>query len=181
VRERSALYHLASTAMGVYEAQHVHKISHRKEPFGSWEWTTQPLVKDHAALVAPPSKSIARPSRSWRRRRMPWSHTHLRHAVTERVPLPSRRDTEGRKREEMYDNTLINGVDLYYIMREFWNGTMDECAKANGVCVDAGNEIRWQPGDFYDVIHNTLRVPIGWESTCTRSSAACHRQPQVAN
>jgi len=62
---------------------------------------------------------------------------------------------EGRKREEMYDNTLINGVDLYYIMHAFWAVTMEECAKANGVCVDAGNDIRWQPGDFYDIIHNT--------------------------
>jgi hypothetical protein len=32
---------------------------------------------------------------------------------------------------------------------------MEECAKAGGICIDAGNEIAWQPGDFYDNVHNT--------------------------
>lgn len=156
IRERSALYRLISTAMGVYEAQHVHKISHRKEPFGSWKWTTQPLAKDHRALVAARldvyRKAVA----------MLAERTHALGAtpifVTQSLSVYRFRPDgtlEGRAREEMYDNTLINGVDLYYIIHEFWSATMEECAKANGVCIDAADDIRWEPGDFYDVIHNT--------------------------
>ncbi|HET6463035.1 MAG TPA: SGNH/GDSL hydrolase family protein [Candidatus Krumholzibacteria bacterium] len=156
VKERSALYHLASTAMGVYEARHVHKISHRKEPFGSWEWTDQPLVKDHAALVAGRLETYRKAIALLAQKTHALGATPI--FVTQSLSAYRFRPdgtVEGRKREEMYDNTLINGVDLYYIVHEFWTVTMEECAKANGVCVDAGDDIRWQPGDFYDIIHNT--------------------------
>jgi len=156
VRERSALYHLVNTAMGVYEAQHVHKISHRKEPFGSWDWTTQPLVKNHQALAATRLDIYRKAIALLAEKTRALGATPI--FVTQAMSVYRFRPdgtVEGRARQEMYDTTLINGVDLYYIIREFWNVTMEECAKADGVCVDAGDDIRWAPGDFYDVIHNT--------------------------
>jgi hypothetical protein len=156
VHERSALYHLASTAMGVYEARQVHKISHRKEPFGTWEWTDKPLVQDHAALVAARLEIYGKAIAMLAAKTRALGATPI--FVTQSLSVYRFREdgtVEGRARSEMYDNKPINGVDLYYIMREFWAVTMEECAKANGVCLDAGNDIRWQPGDFYDVIHNT--------------------------
>ena len=156
VKERSALYHLASLGMGVYEARHVHKISHRKEPFGSWQWTAQPLVKDHEALCGARAETYRKAIALLAEKTHALGATPI--FVTQSLSVYRFREdgtVEGRERGEMYDNTLINGVDLYYIMKTFWQVTMEECAKANGVCIDAGNEIRWQPGDFYDVIHNT--------------------------
>jgi hypothetical protein len=156
VKERSAMYHIAGTALGVYEARHVHKISHRKEPFGSWDWTSQPLVQDHAALVAQRLDIYRKAVALLAQKARAIGATPI--FVTQSLSVYRFRadgTVEGRARGELYDNTLINGVDLYYIIREFWQATMDECAKSGGVCIDAGNEMRWQPGDFYDVIHNT--------------------------
>lgn len=156
VKECSAIYRLANTAYGVYEARHVHKISHRKEPFGSWEWTTQPLVSDHHALVAERLAIYQKAVAMLAAKTRAIGATPI--FVTQSLSAYRFREdgqVEGRARTEMYESTLINGVDLYDIMREFWAVTMEECTKAGGVCVDAGNEMRWQPGDFYDVIHNT--------------------------
>lgn len=156
IKERSAMYHLLSTAMGVYEAHHVHKISHRKEPFGSWQWTTQPLVKDHEQLIAKRLDIYRKAIALLAEKTKAIGATPI--FVTQSLSVYRFRpdgSVEGRQRQEMYDNTMINGVDLYYIIKDFWNVTMEECAKANGVCVDAGDDMRWQPGDFYDVIHNT--------------------------
>lgn len=156
VRERSAVFHLVSTASAVYDARVVHKISHRKVPFGAWEWTTQPLVRDHHALVS------ERVERYRKAVAMLAAKTHALGAepvfVTQSLALYRVRPDgriEGRKEPELYDTSMINGVDFYYIMREFWTATMDECAKAGGVCIDAGNEVPWQEGDFYDNVHNT--------------------------
>ncbi len=156
VRERSVIYRFVSTAEAVYEARQVHKISHRKEPFGAWEWTTKPLVRNHHALVE------VQVERYRKAVRLLASKTRELGAepifVTQSLSLYRFRPDgriEGRKQPELYAKSMINGVDYYYIMREFWAATMDECAKAGGVCIDAGSDVRWQEGDFYDNVHNT--------------------------
>lgn len=156
IRECSALYRLVSLGMGVYQAQHVHKITHRKEPFGSWQWTTQPLVQDHRQLVQERLDIYGKAVAMLAQRTRAIGATPI--FVTQCLSVYRFRDdgqVEGRAHTEMYDTTKINGLDLYYIMREFWAVTMQECAKEGGICLDAGDDIRWQPGDFYDVIHNT--------------------------
>ena len=156
LRERSAVYQVAHTALAVYQAQHVHKLSHRKEPFGSWEWTTKPLVRNYQPLVA------TRLERYRKAVAMLAEKTHAIGAVpifvTQSLSLYRVREDgkiEGRKRPDDYDKKKINGVDYYRIMQFFWKATMEECAKSGGICIDAANEVEWQPGDFYDVIHNT--------------------------
>ena len=156
IRERSAIFHLGNTAYGVYQARHVHKISHRKEPFGSWRWTTQPAASDHGEFTAARLERYRKAIALLAVKTKAIGATPI--FVTQSLSVYRFREdgtVEGRAREEMYDQTMINGVDFYYICREFWAVTMDECAKAGGVCINAGNEIRWQPGDFYDSIHNT--------------------------
>jgi hypothetical protein len=156
IRERSALFHLAQTAVGTYRARNVHKISHRREPFGSWQWTTQPLVRDHHRLAA---RSLERYGKAVallaRETRAIGAEPIF---VTQSLSIYRFREdgtVEGRVMNDVYDKTMINGVDYYHVMREFWAVTMEECAKVGGICLDAGNEIRWEPGDFYDSIHNT--------------------------
>ena len=155
-KDRSAIYNALRMLRGMYEAGHVHRLTHRRVDFASWTWTQQPLVADHEALVA------------WRLERyrkaieMLVEKVHAIGAIPifvgQSLSLYRRRpdgQIEGRTAQETYGDQQINGMDFYEIMRLFWQTTMEECAKANGVCIDAGNEIVFQPGDFYDAIHNT--------------------------
>ena len=156
VRERSAIYRLASTAEAVYEARHVHKISHRREPFGAWEWTTTPLVRNHHALVEEQLERYRKAVRllAVRTRALGAEPIFVTQSLSLYRVRPDGR-VEGRKQPELYEKSMINGVDYYYIMREFWAVMMDECENSGGVCIDAGNEVPWQEGDFYDSVHNT--------------------------
>jgi len=156
IRERSALYRVAFTLRGMYLARMVHKISHRKEPFGSWEWTTKPAVADHHALVARRVERYRKAVDRLAEQTRAIGATPI--FVTQALSVYRFRDdgqVEGRARTEPFDDVQVNGLDLYYIMREFWAATIEECEKENGICLDAGNDIRWQDGDFYDAIHNT--------------------------
>jgi|SRR5688572_18089624 len=156
IRERSAMYRLVSTARAVYRARRVHKISHRKEPFGSWEWTTRPLVRNYQPLVAPRLDRYRKAIRLLSEETRAIGATPI--FVTQSLSAYRVRQdgkVEGRSRSEKYDRWEINGVDYYHMMRIYWAATMEECAKSGGICIDAGNEVPWQPGDFYDVIHNT--------------------------
>jgi hypothetical protein len=156
IRERSVFFRMAQTGVGIWRARHVHKISHHKEPFGSWTWTTQPLVKDHYKLA---ERSLERYRKALdllaKKTRAIGAEPIF---VSQSLSLYRFRPDgtlEGKADQDVYDRTLLNGVDYYYVMREFWKVTMDECAKSSGFCIDAANEIRWEPGDFYDSIHNT--------------------------
>ncbi|HEX6791483.1 MAG TPA: SGNH/GDSL hydrolase family protein [Candidatus Krumholzibacteria bacterium] len=156
IKDASAIYHLVQTGIAVYEARRVHKLSHRKEPFGSWEWTSKPLVKDHEALVAQRIERYRKAVAMLAQKTKAIGATPI--FVTQSLSIyrvGANGRIEGRASTEKYDQSLINGVDFYYIMRVFWQATMEECERAGGVCVDAGNEVPWQPGDFYDVIHTT--------------------------
>ena len=156
VKDASAIYRIVQTGIAMYEASRVHKLSHRKEPFGSWEWTSKPLVKDHEALVEHNVERYRKAVALLARKTKAMGATPI--FVTQSLSLyrvGRNGRIEGRASTEKYDKSLINGVDFYYIMREFWQATMEECEKSGGVCVDAGNEVPWQAGDFYDVIHNT--------------------------
>jgi len=156
IRERSALFHLVKTAVGAYRARNVAKISHRKEPFGSWEWTTVPLVRNHHKLVASNLERYGKAVALLARKTRAIGAEPI--FVTQSLSNYRFRGdgtVEGNATHFVYAKTMINGVDYYHVMRQFWAVTMEECAKAGAICLDAGNEIRWEPGDFYDSIHNT--------------------------
>jgi hypothetical protein len=156
VRERSAIYRIAYTGYAVYQASHVHKLSHRKEPFGTWEWTTQPTLTNHEGIVR------ERLDRYRKAVAMLAEETRALGAVpvfvTQSLAIYRKRPDgtiEGRASLDHYDDASMNGVDNYHIIQLFWTATMEECAKAGGICIDAADEVDWQEGDFYDVIHNT--------------------------
>ena len=159
VRESSAVYHVVHTLEATYEAHRVHDLSHHHTDFSTWKWTTEPLVHDPVTLAA-------RRLRQYRERlRVLAEKTRVIGATPIFVSQPFctyrvRPDgvIEGRADAEKYDDAEINGVDLYHLMQLFGRVTMEVCAEANGVCIDAANEIVWQPGDFYDAIHNTPQV-----------------------
>jgi hypothetical protein len=155
-RERSALFHLAHTAVGIYRARRVHKISHRRDPPASYQWTTRPLARDYRAFTAPNVDRYRKAVALLAAKTRALGATPI--FVTQSLSLYRFREDgvlEGRVMRDDYGGTPINGVDYYYVMREFWRATMEECARAGGVCIDAGNEVAWRTGDFYDSIHNT--------------------------
>jgi lysophospholipase L1-like esterase len=156
IRERSATFHLAQTAVGMYRARKVHKISHRREPFDEWEWTTEPMLADPRGIAAQSleryGKALALLARKTRELgAVPIFVTQSLAAYRYRADGT----LEGHRDGDVYHEHRINGVDYYNLMSEFWKVTMEECRKADGICIDAGSEIRWEPGDFYDTIHNT--------------------------
>jgi len=156
IRERSAVFNAAHTANGIYQARHVHRLSHRRTDFAAWKWTRKPLASNHEALVASRIERYRKAVAMLARDTVAIGAVPI--FVSQSLSVYRRRPDgrmEGRVDAEPYDQEPINGMDLYLMMRVFGRATMEECSKAGGICIDAGNEIDWQPGDFYDAIHNT--------------------------
>jgi hypothetical protein len=158
VKERKRDYtHLASTAMGVYEARL------RAQDFAP-QGAVRSVGMDDTAAGAGPRRAGATRLDIYRKaiallgaeneghRR----HADLRHAVTERVSIPSRWNRGRTPAREMYDSTMINASICTYIIHEFWNATMEECAKAERrVHRRRRMTFAGSRAIFYDVIHNT--------------------------
>lgn len=53
------------------------------------------------------------------------------------------------------DSIPFTGVDHYLILSLFNRVSLDVCHRTDTVCVDLGNELHFEIGDFYDYVHNT--------------------------
>ncbi len=155
VAEDSALYHVVRTVRAAYGAR-VHRLGHGRDDIAARTWTTEPLLRDHAEVLRERLAGYRARLRVLAER----ARAHGARPIFVTQPRASyrvRRDgvVEGLARVSRVGGRGMNGVDMYHVMQLFGRATLDVCAEADGVCVDAANEVDWQPGDFYDAVHNT--------------------------
>ena len=62
---------------------------------------------------------------------------------------------EGSRWTIQYDNTKINGLDFYYMIRKLDNVTISVCQARRVVCIDMAKDTVWEDDDFYDRWHMT--------------------------
>jgi len=53
------------------------------------------------------------------------------------------------------DSIPFTGVDHYLILSLFNRTSIEVCHRTDTVCVDLGNELHFEIGDFYDYVHST--------------------------
>ena len=156
IKDCSAVYHVIRTVTASYQAMHVRKLSHRYTDLNAWQWTTDAYVADPESLVAERLDRYRRAVAmlAEKTRAMGAVPIFVGQSLSVYRPRPDG-TMEGKVNSEDYDGATVNGLDLYHILRIFWRVTREECEKSGGVFIDAGNEMVWQPGDFYDTTHNT--------------------------
>jgi len=153
--ERSALYYLARTLRGIYRAEIEEQVSHRRIAFNSYQWVQDPLVSSYDELMNTRLKEYAE------RLNVLIAKTERLGSVPIFVTQPSHKYRfrngiiEGIGTTASYDNTLINGVDFYYMMRKLDHVTCSVAQVHNILCIDLAKESFWQDDDFYDFGHMT--------------------------
>jgi lysophospholipase L1-like esterase len=155
LREYSALYHMAYTLYGVYQAEVKHKAGHGKVDFASLDWTQQSLRTDHAALMTAPLEAYrARLSKLVQQARamgatpvLMTQPTHWYRVVGSAV--------QGVAEASEFAGVKINGVDRHIMMRMLDSATCEVAVHSGVPCVDLGAIESWKDSDFYDFTHMT--------------------------
>ena len=154
--ERSALYFGYRTLRGMYRASKVVKISHRRIDFGKEQWVAQPLSDNH--------EELAREHVVAYRQRLELLISKIKGVggipicVTQASAMYKLADDGrivGLSDEFEYDGAPANGVDHYYLIRQFHKVTLSVCEEAGGIYIDLASELEWDHEDFYDTVHNT--------------------------
>jgi GDSL-like Lipase/Acylhydrolase family len=156
IRENSALWHLARTIKGAYRATVVLKIGHRKVDFAMVQWTREPLQNSYAFMSS-------RLDAYAQRLRILVDRTRKFNSEAIFVTQPSRQfrltknGVYGRADVTTYDGHQINGVDYYYMIKQF-NSVMEAvCRERQVLLIDLAAETEWEDGDFYDFAHMNPR------------------------
>jgi len=55
----------------------------------------------------------------------------------------------------MVEEGALNGVDHYRLLAQFNKATREVCSDEGLLCLDLARELTFEPGDFYDYLHNT--------------------------
>jgi len=156
LREKSAIYHLIRTLHGMYQAEVVYGIGHKRVDFSKVEWTTVPQQDSYDLLMDGRLKNYDR------RLNILISRTQEFGSTSVFVTQPSRRYRIRNGRVEGVTDKLnntapINGVDYYYIMKRFNEVAMSVSMRNGIVCLDMASETVWEDADFYDLSHMTPR------------------------
>lgn len=160
--EKSAVYNLLRTIKGIYQAQFERKVglAHHSVNHSKVGWSSNPMLKSYDDLMNTRLNEYAerlnilidkardfgsipifvtQPSRTYRKK----------HGVI-----------EGSKWTIRYDNTQINGLDFYYMIRKLDNVTISICQARGVVCIDMAKDTEWEDDDFYDRWHMTPKGTI---------------------
>jgi lysophospholipase L1-like esterase len=154
VRKHSALYRLLQTAHGIYLAEVIKKIGHRKFDFSSIRYTQRALQNDYLFM----NKRLA----EYRERlTVLIEKTKSFGSTPIIVTQPSRKYRftngmlEGIVSTEQYDGHTINGIDYYHMKARLDRVALDVCKLNELICCDMGTEMLWDDSDFYDYAHMT--------------------------
>lgn len=153
--EKSAMYHVARTLYGIYQAEVKHKIGHAALDFSTIEWTNRPLQNSYDELMKTRLKEYAE------RLNILITKTRKFGSIPIFVTQPSRHYRikegilEGIGNEGSYGDVQINGVDHYYMMRKLDSITISVCREYDVPYIDMAKETVWEDDDFYDLTHMT--------------------------
>ena len=154
-RQRSALYHAARTARGMWEARRagvLHAVHERRDGV---EWTDQPVLDDHEARAAEMLQAYERRIASLAERAMKLGW------VPVFVTQPSRfAKTDAGTRVGVELNLLspwgrMNGLDRAVFLDLYNAATLRAATESGAVGIDLGGSLILEDEDFYDVVHTT--------------------------
>lgn len=145
-RQHSALWQAGARVVGMFTARRA-RLNHQRVDFASVQWTDKPAEPDwRDANVAAYQDRLRRLAAS----------AHQMGAVPVFV-TQTRADfkvVDGRV-QGMIEEDGLNGVDHYRRLTAFNRATREVCADEGLLCLDLAREVTFEPGDFYDYLHNT--------------------------
>lgn len=155
IRDNSALYYVFRTLRGVYQAQVVAQVSHRAIDFDHIQWTDHGLVSDHQSVMNPRLAGFRERLRILGDKVRALGGVPICVTQTERKFKRLGDRLVGDAEVIRYDQTSINGVDQYQLMKILNQVTLEECHAIGGIGIDLAGELEFNDSDFYDFIHNT--------------------------
>lgn len=154
LQNNSAVWRLTRTLWGVYLAEFVFGIGHRRVDFAHLSWTREGLQRDYGFMNEHLAAYAARLSALVDKTRRFGSEPIFVSQPTHHVRWVEN-NIEGDATVSAYAGHDINGVDRYKMMR-CMDATMDEVSRARHVpFIDLAGYARWDDTDFYDFQHMT--------------------------
>ena len=155
IKDRSALYHLYRTLVGIYLTGSVYKTGHRIIDFTKIKWTTTPRLRDYGVLMQ--NRLTMYRERIVRLAQL----TKQRGAMPVFVTQQSRRYkvidgiVHGWVEELPYEGVSVNGVDYYYMLEKLNQSTLEAAQRSGALSIDLARDLSLEDTDFYDQEHNT--------------------------
>ncbi|MDK9722071.1 MAG: GDSL-type esterase/lipase family protein [Rhodospirillales bacterium] len=151
IRRKSALYRLIQTAKGM-AAANKGRMVHHKVDFENAVWTTQPTRHDW-----PQARAQALEAYKGRVRAL----IGQTRALGAQPILVTQRHGDWRLRPDgavegiVEPGAATNGVDHRLLMGLYNKATLEVCRAEAAICLDLASKLEFEPGDFYDLVHNT--------------------------
>ena len=155
--EKSAIFNLLRTLKGIYKAQLEQSVglAHRSVDHSKVGWINNAMLSSYGDLMKTRLNEYAE------RLNILIDKTRDVGSIPIFVTQPSRtyrkKDgvIEGSRWTIRYDNTKINGLDFYYMIRKLDKVTISVCQARRVVCIDMAEDTVWEDNDFYDRWHMT--------------------------
>lgn len=157
LKESSAVFRLARTLRGLHQAVSVAGAAHTSVDFAAETWTTTPRFTDHAALADQPVAQYRQRLRLLLQKSADRGARPICVTQAARYFRNNGGEISGVARDIQFGGNRVNGVDYFHIMGHFHRATLELCAAAGGIAVDAARGVAWEDADFYDFLHNTPR------------------------
>ncbi|MGE5477721.1 MAG: SGNH/GDSL hydrolase family protein [Bacteroidales bacterium] len=145
-RQHSALWQAGTKVVGAFTARRA-RLNHQRVDFAGAQWTDTPAQPDWRPEGLDAYKE--------RLRRL----AQASHAMGA-VPVFVTQTRVDFKAEDgrvlgMVEGDGLNGVDQYRRLSAYNRATREVCADEGLLCLDLAREVTFEPGDFYDYLHNT--------------------------
>ena len=149
-RQHSAVVGMVNKVAGMLKARRA-KLTHRAVDWANVQWTDKPNQPDWK-----PDQGVSQPESYRQRLKRLAVLIHEMGAVPVFVTQPrgDYRFKDG-KLEGMAMPEGPNGIDQYRLLSAFNKATLQTCKEEGLLCLDLAGEVKFGPGDFYDMLHNT--------------------------
>ena len=159
VKTRSALYHLYRTTMGAYVAKK-YNIAHAWIDYANAQWTDSPVRDDYIQVLGP-RLSFYREVKSQGATAIYVTQKRGDYRIRDgrAEGLVNTNASAGQSftdpRLGFLDPSTANGLDYQLILDQFNQELMAFCREVEAICIDLAADLEFEPGDFYDHVHNT--------------------------
>jgi hypothetical protein len=150
LRQHSAVLGLFDRLVGMVKARRA-RLNHTPVDWNTVQWTEKPNLPNWRS-----DQHASQPEPYRQRLKAMADLIHGLGAVPIFVTQP-RGDSRivGGKIQGMVTPDGLNGIDQYRLLSEFNKATLTVCRDEGLLCLDLARELSFEPGDFYDLLHNT--------------------------
>lgn len=150
IRQQSAVLGLIDRLTGLVAAKRA-RLTHEPVDWAKAQWTEVPNKPDWRS-----DQTASHPESYRQRLTLLAERIHAMGAVPVFVTQP-RGDYRvvGGKVQGLAAADGLNGIDHYRLLAEMNRATLQVCHDEGLLCLDLAREVVFEPGDFYDRLHNT--------------------------